>query len=442
MGSSLHLGDKPGLDGAAHFAGTPTPEEITAQVEKLLASPAFQHSDSNRQLLIFLAERATTNPGQHVKEIELATKVFGLSLETFDPQMDSTVRVKVGRLRAKILDYYANYCADDEVVLEIPKGAYCLFGHYRQGVKPHRPSIPNALPSEELQVDCSANQPVLTSEPYKARWYWWAACILLGAALGSVGAFLYAHIARPDVPSHLEQFWSSFYEQGHPLIAVFSNPRLAGAIARGGLHYYQDDNDAESTEPINLGYAGAGDVHSIHILTQLFDLLRWDLNVESGALLSWETAEYANLIFIGRPEQNPALHELPRLHEFYFKYHAGIINAHPQPGEASSYNYSAPSDDYAVIAFVPGLHPQENTLILAGNTTWGSQSAAECMTTERCVADLLDKLRVKPGQKVPYFEALLKVEINNDVPVWNTIITVHHYPTDYTSWQAPSPDER
>jgi hypothetical protein len=441
MESSLQMGEKPEFSEAVLDTKTPMPEETTAQVERLLASQPFQHSDSNRQLLLFLAQRAISHPGQTIKEIELATSVFGLSLETFDPQSDSAVRVKVGRLRAKLLEYYAHYGMNDEVILEIPKGAYCLVSQYRQGIEPRTPPSVGIPPLVEGEKSSVGEQISSTSQQNERKWYWWVASLLLGITLGSFGTLFYLRSIKHAIPSHLEQFWSSFYKNGEPLIAVFSNPRLAGIISRGGLHYFQSNNAPESSEEVNLGYSGAGDVYSIHELTRLFDLFHWDLTVQSGALLSWATAEHADLIFIGRPEQNPALYELPRLREFYFKYNEGIINAHPQPGEKDSYPYSY-DYDYAVIAFVPGIHPQENTLILAGDTTWGSQAAVECMTTDRCVSDLLNKLQVRQGQNVPYFEALLKVKINNNVPVWNTVIAIRHYPTDASSWQAPMPNER
>jgi hypothetical protein len=270
---------------------------------------------------------------------------------------------------------------------------------------------------------------------------------MLGIALGAFGSFFYSLRTKTEAPGQTKQlqvdhFWRSFTNSGHSALAVFSNPRLAGRVAHGGLHYFQDDNGTKSAEPLNITYSGAGDPTSIHLLTQLFDQYRWDLNVQPGALLSWEIAENANLIFIGRPEQNPALRELPRLQEFYFKFDEGIVNAHPQPGEESIYGYSIDNYDHAVIAYIPGIHPQQNTLVLAGNSTWGSQAAVECMTKEACVAAIMDKLQIKPGQKIPYFEALLNVKINDQVPVWNTIIAVRHYPTANLSWQTPLPNER
>lgn len=430
------------LEERVQAARTPGAEETAAQVQKLLASPPFQHSDPARRLLTFLAERAATHPGQSVKEIELAISVYDLSPDTFDPQLDSAVRVKVGRLRSKILDYYANFGQGDEVILEVPKGAYCLTSHYRQVVETSHESTPGHDP---LSRTVDAGEPSASVTLPKGRRFSWRIVLLLGIALGGVGTFIgyrMGHRASP-APDHLRSFWTGLAANGQPVIVVYSNPRLAGILAHGGLHYYQDSDASDAKSPVNLGYTGAGDVPSVYALTRLFDQLRLNLRVESGSKVSWDSAKDSNLIFIGRPEQNPALDQLPRLREFYFKFNEGIVNAHPKPGEADSYHYSeADGSDYAVIAYIPGIRPQQNTLVLAGNTTWGSLAAVEFMTRDRSMADLFTRLKVKPGQKIPYFEALLKTQINNDVPVWSTIVAVRPHTTGYASWQRPMPDER
>jgi hypothetical protein len=416
---------------AAEDADNPDAGEILVQVEKLLASPPLQHSDSNRQLLRFLAEYAVSHPGQPVKEIELATSVYGLSLKTFDPQLDSAVRVKVGRLRSKMSEYYAYHGANDHVILEIPRGAYCLASHYRKEEKP------------EVAVAPYPVSPVLAAPIPQKRlkyFWWWILCAAFSVALGSCGTYLWMRSAATALPNdQLSRFWTTFLKKDRPAIAVFSNPRLGGKLAHGGLHYYEDG----ASDFLNLGYTGAGDVHAVHLLTRLFDRYHWDLNLEAGAHLSWATAKEANLVFIGRPEQNPALQQLPLLRDFYFKYDSGIINARPQAGESPVYIYEEPYNyDYAIVAFIPGFDSQANTLVLAGNTTWGSQAATECVTKNSCMESLFSRLGVGKQGPIPYFEAVLKVRVNNDTPVWSTVVAVRHYTADYSSWVSATPDER
>jgi hypothetical protein len=56
-------------------------------------------------------------------------------------------------------------------------------------------------------------------------------------------------------------------------------------------------------------------------------------------------------------------------------------------------------------------------LILAGITTISTQAAAEFVCHEESLALLLNKMGVKRGGHVPFFEALLNVTVLDGVPI-------------------------
>lgn len=413
---------------------TPSGSEIVAQAKAILENRLFQHSDANRRLLEHLARKAEQTPGVSVKEWELAEEVFGLSLDTFDPQSDSTVRVRVGRLRSKLAEYYAQDGNHDRIRLEIPKGSYYLQGH---SAEPAPSETPSVLTVPETHHTFS---PRLRS--------WLILLLAFGVGCGITAAALLFFLNGPtQLSPALRRFWTQFHTAGTPTLVIFSNPQFSGYAAQGNLHYYSEE-DRKANRPLNLTYAGSGDVWAIHRLTRFFDRARWPMDVQSGALLSWDLVKATNLIFIDRPEQNPALHQLPLLHEFYFKYYGGIINAHPRPGEPATYNLilspedGTYSEDHAIIAYIPGFQPQQSTLIVAGNTTLGSLGAAECVIDEACMGSIFDHLHLKPSDPVPHFEAILKVRISKAIPVSSYIVTVHLHPNDPSNWVAPTPDQR
>ena len=103
----------------AHFRG---------QVDKLLNSHALHGSESLCKLLRYLADHALDHPGASPKEYQIATEVFGRPSD-FDPHLDSTVRVQAGRLRGKLAEYYASEGADDQIVVDFPRGTYALTFH-------------------------------------------------------------------------------------------------------------------------------------------------------------------------------------------------------------------------------------------------------------------------------------------------------------------------
>jgi hypothetical protein len=64
-------------------------------------------------------------------------------------------------------------------------------------------------------------------------------------------------------------------------------------------------------------------------------------------------------------------------------------------------------------------------LALAGVTEYGTAGAADFLTRDDQVSELLAALKVKAGQRVPWFEALLRVKVEGEVPVQYEIVSIH-----------------
>jgi hypothetical protein len=105
---------KPGRAREAH------PEAVREQLTRLVESPGLQHAESLCHLLKYLVEQSLAKPQEHLKEYQIATEVFGRS-GTFDPRLDSTVRVQTSRLRNKLIEFYATIGVKDPIIIEIPK---------------------------------------------------------------------------------------------------------------------------------------------------------------------------------------------------------------------------------------------------------------------------------------------------------------------------------
>jgi hypothetical protein len=81
-------------------------------------------------------------------------------------------------------------------------------------------------------------------------------------------------------------------------------------------------------------------------------------------------------------------------------------------------------DDYAVVSLLPGLDPSRSILILAGNSTFGTQAAVEYVCREDSIKELLQRLKVSKPADLKPFEALLHVRIAHGVPVTTELIAV------------------
>ena len=94
-------------------------DQFTRQIDVLVGSGTLHGSESLCKLLRYLAHHAVQEPGVRVKEYQIATEVFGRRPD-FDPQSDSMIRVQVGRLRAKLSEYYSGEGANDAIIVELP----------------------------------------------------------------------------------------------------------------------------------------------------------------------------------------------------------------------------------------------------------------------------------------------------------------------------------
>ena len=416
-------------------------DENFRQIDRLVSSVVLQGSESLCKLLRYLAEQALEHPGAAVKEYQIATEVFGRP-SYFDPRLDSTVRVQTGRLRSKLTEYYGSAGAEDPVVVEIPKGSYTLTFHFR-------PAPASASPSAAVLPDPAPAKPAASapaSEPpryAKPRALVFALVGVTGLLAVSVLILSYLLVKRPisspvssgqaEEARILSGFWKSFIDQPEDPWVIFSNAEFTGR-PETGLRYFNGATD--SRDAMFDHYTGVGEVIAVHELDRVFTLLNHGLRVKRGRLLSLDDAKNNNLIFVGSPSENLPLREIPTSREFVFrrveeatrKGDLAIVNAHPAAGEQRLYFASAANpitEDYAIIALVPGLNQSRWVTVLAGVTTLGTQAAVEFVTRPRTVEDLLLKLTgSKSGPAVP-FEAVLKVKISQGVPVRGELVAIH-----------------
>ena len=106
-------------------AANPAPDglPVREQLERILASPAFQQSDRLKRFLRFIVLQAMEGHGDQLKEYVIGVQVFGKE-ESFDPRTDPIVRVQARRLRAKLVHHYREEGRADELIIDLPKGGY------------------------------------------------------------------------------------------------------------------------------------------------------------------------------------------------------------------------------------------------------------------------------------------------------------------------------
>jgi hypothetical protein len=402
-------------------------QQCFQQIDKLINSHSLRSSESLCKLLRYLAENSLDHNGAAVKEYQIATEVLGRS-HGFDPQSDSTVRVQAGRLRVKLEEYYAHEGADDEIVVELPRKSYALTFHVRATAA--SPGNLAVAPRPDAEADRKVRK-------HPSNRGWQIAVLVLSILLVAASLFAFRSrtqaFAKPSVPAVYQVFWQRFVGGPQQPWVIFSNGSFVGR-PETGMRYFNAAGDSGAL--ILDHYTGVGEVLAVHQLDRVFVLLNQPLRVKRGSLFSLDDAKNNDLIFVGSPAENLTLLDIPSTQEFVFervtsgprKGDLAVVNVHPQPGEARFFLGSTPSlpttEDYAVVALVPGIDPARSVLILAGTTTFGTQAAAEYVCRQDSLAVLLQRLGVSTAADLKPFEALLHVKVVHGVPVITDLVSV------------------
>jgi adenylate cyclase len=99
------------------------PDDVRAELERILISGAFHASPRNRKFLRYVVEETLAGRGARIKAYAIATAVFGRGAD-FDPQQDPIVRIEAGRLRRALERYYLMAGTGDGLRISMPRGSY------------------------------------------------------------------------------------------------------------------------------------------------------------------------------------------------------------------------------------------------------------------------------------------------------------------------------
>ncbi|MGH9353135.1 MAG: hypothetical protein ACRD2G_13410 [Terriglobia bacterium] len=453
-----------------------SPQTVREQVDRIVRSKTFRNSPALQRLLNFVTAKALEGLSDQLKEYTIGYEVFGRK-DGYDPKIDTVVRVEMHRLREKLKEYYETQGLDDPVRIEIPKGHYLttfeLKGPHAASPLVSQP-LADSLPSaaDQFRLQAAKRLRGLVS-------HWPVACaaavalFLSGLIIGARWSRK-ANVSRkpsamslaawPD--SLVRDFWGAFLgNDPAPVVgyadAVFLidqtndlfrfrrgasdsrgapvDPHLAsqfasnpGLIARAGPLFYED------------GYTGTGELESISILTRLFTQMGFEMAVKRCREVTISDLRQHNVILLGSSFQNEAVTQLPSAGDFVFDdpgrhrelWRGRIINLHPLPGEKPVYRTERDpftrvvKADYGLITVQPGIATGRYIADLGGLDTTGTEGATGFITSNSGLEELSSRLKAL-GTKLetghpPFFQALVKVRVDNGQDVLDThLVAVH-----------------
>ncbi len=150
--------------------------------------------------------------------------------------------------------------------------------------------------------------------------------------------------------------------------------------------------------------------------------------------LNLRNLQRGNLILVGSRRAIPWVDLFDNSLDFHFAYDEGdrnviVHNRKPREGEFTQLRLENPTitgtvERFSVVASLPNPSGGGNVLIFSGQEMSGTEAAANLVTTETSLRDLVNRL--PPARNgVPYFEALLKVKHVEYTTQSYEIIAIH-----------------
>jgi adenylate cyclase len=242
----------------------PSRAEIGEAMAAIKASRAFAGSQRLQTLLDYIVGETLKGAADRLKEYSIAVDVFDRS-STFDPRVDSIVRVQASRLRGQLAAFYKKPPPGVRVRIEVPPGGYQpTFTRIERGLPTPPPSPPeHVVDGEEPPlpaVSRPASTPSITGPAWAAAWAahpWVMPAMLIAASIALIAVFAFMLTApRPAADDPARGFVGT--RPAGPVIFVaryqlIDGPDYAGSL-RDGLQIDLIDSLSRFPELTVLGY--------------------------------------------------------------------------------------------------------------------------------------------------------------------------------------------
>jgi hypothetical protein len=408
-------------------------DSIRTQLEKILASEAFSHSERLRRFLRFTVEEAIKGNGSSLKEYQIGVEVFDRK-DTYDTRLDPIVRVEAGRLRTKLKEFYDTEGKDDSVLIDFQKGTYVPVFKKRQSST----ATSAQLTTWFRTVRDGKSITVIVSIVVAVIAIYW------GTVSSAENQSLRRELEAVKPHRSSQEFikvWGSFFASGAINYVVFGSPAFFSADREGlfvrwsGLREPAENDSRFQTMQERLGplsgprhdYALMGDTRALQQLTAFFGSASGSFKAIPAYEATWDGIKDGNIIFLGAPRMIPLLSRLPVEQDFEWDPEYNVVNHNPQPGEQKKYVTSSHYDEtsYAIIGCFPGLRPEREILLLTAHSAPGIIAAVDYVTQPESLRALIQRLHLKESTTHRHYQLLLRIVVDKGNEVKFEYVTHH-----------------
>ena len=363
-------------------------ETVLRELERILASRFFKNSHRKRQFLEYVVHRKLEGHHDQLKERTIGAALFNRSLD-YATGDDPVVRVQAGEVRRRLEQIYQEEPNHAPVRIELPLGSYApVFNWSASGI--------SAVETSPQHI-----QPV--SAPGKP---WRSISIVAILVLVAIGAWIaFSRMqATQRQQSALEQFWAPAFSTPQPVLICLAKPILyrpssdtyqnysrthpgnfESEVERSNRTLPLDPNKklvwSDMVQYPDYGVA-VGDVYTAVKVSSVLGTIGKPSQVRIGSNYSYEDLRNSPAVIVGAFNNKWTMQIAPSLH-FALLEQAGRGSIHEQVPGGRTWNSDfrgspqSSGEDYAIVARLLDSKTGQFTVIAAGLTGSGTQTAGE-----------------------------------------------------------------
>jgi hypothetical protein len=431
-------------------APAPAPRELSEPhvehrelLARIIVSPTFVRSEKLSSLLSYICEMKMKGRENEINEQKIGQAVFGRSRD-YDSTVDGIVRTQASRLRNRLDLYFRNEGTTEKIRIVVPRGGYVpvFEPHAEKTVQPEPDSAPEG-PAPNVALPATGQG---RSGNTGLHFLPWVFTVLLSVALLAAifiqrGVLSISPLGRPPI----HPLWSRMFspDQSTLLIPGDSGLVLFGNFAKQYVtldDYIKGEyrtlpaaastaQQAMQTDLANRRYTSIVDLQIAQSLNRLALADRSRLQVRYARDLRPNDLKSGNAILIGAAEANPWVELYERNMNFVFSDNYGtrvfsVLNRSPHQGEPLRWESSLTDPQhhvYGVVAFLPNLADNGNTLILEGTSMAGTESSWDFVSDDSQLLPFLDRICRSDGS-LPHFELILETNNMGSSAVRSTVL--------------------
>ncbi len=286
--------------------------QIIKEAERVIQNGGVGKARTYKDLLLYLANRASENNATSPKEIEIAQDVFGKT-GTSSPT-DSSTRVYIHNLRNKLIAYYSQPKNQSDYQLSIPHGGY--------SIELSKPSVISQTEQHSERGDNSR----LISAWFSFKSTQLFSAFLIGALVAVISLELFSRTDQKTLQSSDNLFWSSLLENEMPILIVSGDTFFyvedtgVKETTRVIYNLYMDtyaqftqfiansqssSHDVINRYPDSIHFVSRGTLNAVSILTEKYNSPR-PIEYKIASEVTANDIRNKNIIFVGqfRTQQN------------------------------------------------------------------------------------------------------------------------------------------